>query len=909
MGIPPSTGSGRRLPGELSSFVGRAGELESVAQALAGSRLLTLVGPGGCGKTRLAIRAARKAGPADVVWVDLSEEGRDEQVVARVAEAVAAPVPGSDPTAVAAALADRPALIVIDNCEQVRAGVAAFAETALRRHPDLTVLATSREPLGVTGERVWRLAPMILDEAIALFLDRAGADPEDPDARAAARRICDRLDRLPLALELAASWSGTLSLQEISELLIKESGHPLLDGDGRSAPFRQRTLAESFAWSHRLLTEDERVLLRRLAPFQQFGVETVRALAEGTGRTAEDQLRALRSLIDKSLVVCDPTGPRARHHLLTIIGEYALARLREAGEEEELRHRHARIVADQLAALAPLLITDKDAWRDRVRDLRADLVAAAEWCLTRRTRTEPVEVPSQTGPRPLRQAQDDASTGSGNVSDTIQLGRQLCADAAWWWHLTGDRSGLRLLQRAAELNPGTDGALQARVLVGLALVGDVVDPGVGYPSAERALALAEAAGDRATVGLARQLMAIGRIGFDLAAARELAYLGHQEGAASGDLFARDAGGVLVGLVHSLLDQHREAIDWLSRSVPGLVDRGDRGIAGTGLCALALSQAAVGDLAAAEQAARRAREVTEPLHDFARVGVATWGLARILALRGGLAEAEALLDELQRLIDRAEEEPYLPGWYATRARIALWGGDPAAATGWCERERFAATPDLLIVQAAARRTAGDHDGAAALLDRAQDSPILAAMPAIRAELIFERARLREADDPVGAASAHREALRLRSEHGLVLGQVDSLEALAALAGTPDRAAIRYGAADRARTDTGYRAGRPELPRGEEFAAGLDRGRALTLEQAVERALRVRSADRATSGWASLTPAERSVVDLAVRGLSNPEIAAELFIGRGTVKTHLAHVYAKLGVANRTELARSAGESGP
>ncbi|MFC7625353.1 LuxR C-terminal-related transcriptional regulator [Microlunatus sp. GCM10028923] len=890
-------GSGRRLPGELSSFVGRAAEAEAVAQALAGSRLLSLVGPGGCGKTRLAIRVARTAGPADVVWVDLSEEARDEQVVARVAEAVAAPIPGSDPTAVAAALADRPTLMVIDNCEQVRAGVAAFAETALRHHPGLTVLATSREPLGVTGERVWRLAPMILDEAIALFLDRADADPEDPAARAAGRRICDRLDRLPLALELAAAWSGTLSLQEIADLLIKEPGHPLLDGGGRAAPFRQRTLADSFDWSHRLLTEDERVLLRHLAPFQQFGVETVRALAEGAGRTAEAQLRALRGLIDKSLVVCDPTGPRARHHLLTIIGEYALARLREAGEEDQLRHRHARIVADQLAGLAPLLNTDKDSWRERVRDLRADLIAAAEWCLAGRTRAEPVEVPSQTGPCP--------STGSADVS---QLGRRLCADAAWWWHLTGDRTGLRLLQRAAELDPGTDDALQARVLVGLALVGDVVDPSVGYPSAERALALAETTGDQATIGLARQLIAIGLIGSDLTGARELAQVGHREGARTGDLFARDAGGVLVGLVHSLLDQHREAIDWLGRSVTGLVDRGDRGIAGTGLCALALSQAAVGDLAAAEQAARRARAVTEPLRDFARVGVATWGLARILALRGDLTGGESLLDELQRLIDRADEEPYLPGWYATRARIALWSSDPATATGWCERERYAATPDLLIMQAAARRTAGDLDGAAAMLDRAQDSPILAAMPAIRAELIFERARLQETRDPVGAAAAHRDALRLRSEHGLLLGQVDSLEALAALAGTPDRAAILYGAADRARTGTGYRAGRPELPRGEEYAVGLDRGRALTLAQAVERALPVRSADRTGSGWASLTPAERAVVELAVRGLSNPEIAAELFIGRGTVKTHLAHVYAKLGVANRTELARSATESG-
>lgn len=875
MVVGPSTGSGEPLPAELSSFIGRTAELESVGLALTGARLLTLAGPGGCGKTRLAIRAARQADVADVVWVDLSEETRDDQVIDRVAEAIAAPVPRSDPAAVAAALADRPALIVIDNCEQVRAGAAEFVEAALRRYPELTVLATSREPLGVTGERVWRLAPMILGEAIALFLDRAGADPADGDAQIAVRRICDHLDRLPLALELAASWSGTLSLQEITDMLIKDSDHPLLDGGRRAAPFRQRTLADSMEWSHRLLSEEERILLRRLAPFQQFGVDGVRALAAATGRSADDQLRALRGLIDKSLVVCDTTGPRARHHLLKVVAEYALERLREAGEETELRHHHARIQADLMAALEPLLATDKDTWRERVRELRTDLLAAVDWCL---------------------------------AGGDPELGRRLAAAAAWWWHLTGDRPGFRLLQQAAELESGDD-ALQGRVLAALALVGDVVEPALAYPAAERALELGLAAGDRATIGLARLLVAISRIGYDLAGARELALVCHEGGSEAGDDFARDGGGLLVGLVDALRDTHADAIDWLERSIPGLLSRGDRGIAGTGLCALALSHAAVGDLERAEQAARRAREVTEPLQDFARVGVATWGLARILALRGEWAEAEERLAELQRLIDRAGEAPYLPGWYANRAQIALWTGDPAAAADWCGRETFVSPPNLLIVHAAARRRLGDLAGGTELLDEAARSPILESMPAMRADHLAERAWLAAVADPVAAAANHREVLALRFGHGLVLGCVDSLEALAALAGSPERAGLLYGAADRIRHDTGYRAGRPTLPEGAEFAASLDRGRALSLEQAVDRVLRARARDdRPAAGWASLTPAERSVVELAVRGLSNPEIAAELHIGRGTVKTHLAHVYAKLGLANRTELARSAASAG-
>jgi DNA-binding CsgD family transcriptional regulator len=157
------------------------------------------------------------------------------------------------------------------------------------------------------------------------------------------------------------------------------------------------------------------------------------------------------------------------------------------------------------------------------------------------------------------------------------------------------------------------------------------------------------------------------------------------------------------------------------------------------------------------------------------------------------------------------------------------------------------------------------------------------------------RAAQLKDPTAAAALHRDALRIRLEHGLVLGCIDSLEALAELAATPG---FLLGAAARAREETGYRAGQPALPDGPE----TDRGRALSLDQAAERALRVRRRD--ATGWASLTPAEQSVAELAVRGLSNPQIAAELFIGRGTVKTHLAHVYAKLGVANRTELARNA-----
>lgn len=860
------------LPADVSSFVGRVAELESVVQTLAGSRLLTLAGPGGCGKTRLAIRAARQASDGAAVWVDLSEESRDEQVVQRVAEALAVPVPRSDPAAALAALPGGPAMIVMDNCEQVRAGAAEFVEAALGRYSRLTVLATSREPLGIAGERVWRLAPMVLTEAIDLLLERSGADTADQDARAAARRICDRLDRLPLALELTASWAGTLSLHEIAEMLSGDADQLLLDGGRRLAPFRQRTLADSMDWSHRLLTGDERVLLRRLAPFQQFGVDAVRGLADEE-HDAGDLLRALRGLIDKSLVACDVSGPRARHRMLTVVAEYALARLREAGEETEARHRHARVQLDLLEALRPLAATDKDGWRERVREFRADLLAAAEWCLS-----------------------------GGDAG----LGRRLCVAAAWWWHLTGDRAGWELVRRAARLDPGGDDALQARVLVSLALVGEVVRPDAEtFAAAERAAALGRAAGDTGTALLAQQLVATSLLHSDLAAARDLALRTHHEAVAAGDDFSRDASGVLVGLIDQLGERHADAFDWLERSSLSLLRRGDRGIAATGLTALAVGRTNTGDLAGAERTAIRARDAAAPLRDFARIGIAVWGLARVVALRGRLDEAEALMDELQRVIDEASEAPYVPGWSATRAQVALLRGAPAEALEWCERERHAFPPDLLLVRAAALRLTGDAAAARRTLEQAEAVPTLTGMPLLRSVALAERAELLASADPAAAAALHRDALRVRLDHGLVLGCIDGLEALAVLAGTPERTGLLLGAADRAREDTGYRAGRPALPDGPEFATALERGRALTLEQAADRALRGRRGARPSTGWASLTPAERSVAELAVRGLSNPQIAAELFIGRGTVKTHLAHAYAKLGVANRTELAAAGG----
>ncbi|MET7300575.1 hypothetical protein [Embleya sp. NPDC005575] len=264
-------------------------------------------------------------------------------------------------------------------------------------------------------------------------------------------------------------------------------------------------------------------------------------------------------------------------------------------------------------------------------------------------------------------------------------------------------------------------------------------------------------------------------------------------------------------------------------------RGDRAVATTGLAALAVGQAHTGNLAAAEQSALRARDAAAPLHDFLRIGTAAWGPARILALRGRSDEAETILGELQQVIDEASTAPCVPGWSATRAQPALWRGAATEALRWCERERHAFTPDLLLTHTAALRLAGDAPAARLRLEQAEASPTLAAMPQLRSVALAERAHLTTPEDPTAAATLHRDALRIRLRHGLVLGCIDSLEALAAPAGTPERVGLLLGAADRARRDTGYFAARPPLPDEPVFAMALDRCRALTLDRAAERAL--------------------------------------------------------------------------
>lgn len=880
------------LPPELTSFVGRGAELAAVADALAARRLLTLAGPGGCGKTRLAARAAARAAadwPDGVWWVDLAEEGDPDAVAARVGQVVGVPVPTGSRASVAAVvghLRRLSALLVLDNCEHLVPGVALLVAAVLERCPSVGVLATSRATIGIAGERVWRVPPLSLADALELFLDRAGTPGGDGAVRADARRVCDRLDRLPLAVELAAGWAGTLSPAEIADSLVEPFA--LLDGGPRNAPFRQRSVEGSLRWSHDLLDPDERVLFRRLGVFEAgFTADLARAVGGADPLDDVRSLRALRGLIEKSLVVADPTGPApARYRTLAVVRAYALARLAESGEADRTHDRHLDAYLRLAEGLRPLLDTDKDAWRAAVGAEYADIRVAV---------------------------------GRGLGQGDTRRGRRLAVAVAWLWHLgsRGDE-GLRFLRRAVEAAGDEESVLQARVLTAVALVADTAEAGPeGYAAAEAAEAMARRCGDGPTARLAGVLAAIGRIGVDLDDARHRAVRVRDDARATGDAFVADAAQVLVGLTHVLRDRHEDAVAVLEPAADALLARGDRGVASTALATAAVARAHLGRLATAGDLAARAVAAAEPLRDLHRIGSALSVLAEVRALRGDLEGALRALEPVRRLVDEIGRSPYIPGWERTVAYLELRAGRPDAAVRWCRSEAGSSvdddlTPDTRVLLAAALREAGRPAGARGLMERLAEVAAAAGTPRVRAAAIEQRAHLLTDEDPDAAVAAHHHALRLRTEHGLVLGCIDSLEALAASAwrrGAPESAATLLGAADRARTETGYAAGAARLPLLDDpdVADAVARGRTLDLRAAAAYAGRARGPrGRPTSGWGSLTPTEREVVDLAVEGLSNPQIGARLFMSRGTVKTHLAHVYAKLAVANRTELARLAGD---
>ena len=464
----------RPLPSETSTFVGREHELADLAALLERTRLLTLSGAGGVGKTRLALEVARAAGDsysggALLVELDALDDGA--LVPGAVAEALdlRALRGGAVVAALLAELEPRELLLVLDNCEHLIGAAAALVDSLLRGAPGLTVLATSREPLRVPGEVVFRVPSLGIPdperaeepesllryEAVRLFVERAqAAAPRfalDASNAAAVARICHRLDGLPLALELAAARVDALAPAALAGRL--DDRFRLLRAGSRTAPTRQQTLEATLDWSHELLSPGERVLLRRLAIFSgNFALEAAEEVCAGGDLDALQVAPLLAELVEKSLVVGEDRDGHRRYRLLETIRSYAADRFAKSGEAAAVAARHAvwlvayvESLDQQLtgleleqgnlrAALETLLETDPPealrlaatVWPFWLR--RIELPEARHWLaesLERAPAASPARIKVLLGHAAIEFRAGDDGLGLAKIEEALSLAREL----------------------------------------------------------------------------------------------------------------------------------------------------------------------------------------------------------------------------------------------------------------------------------------------------------------------------------------------------------------------------------------------------------------------------------------------------------------------------------------------------
>ena len=390
------------LPAQLSAFIGRDRELAEVRALVESARLVTLTGAGGCGKTRLGLHVAAELldGSGDGVWLaELAAVTDEDAVPAAICGALRLDVdPGLQALeALLDALALQDVLIVVDNCEHLIGGCAKTAEAIVRRCPRVHLLATSREPLGIGGESIYRVPSLSLpglgdsaapapgsSDAVALFAERARAHgvvlDVDGQAGPLVVSVCRRLDGMPLAIELAAARLRSMSLAELGDRL--DQRFRLLTGGSRTALERQQTLRAAVGWSYSLLTGAERVLLARLSVFAGgFGLDAAEAVCGSGDLDVLDVADLLGSLVDKSLVVAEPAGAGLRYRLLETIRLFAAERLVEAGGDGEAAAvaaaHYAHFLAVAETAAAYLTGPEQGKWLARLDTDHANLRRAA----------------------------------------------------------------------------------------------------------------------------------------------------------------------------------------------------------------------------------------------------------------------------------------------------------------------------------------------------------------------------------------------------------------------------------------------------------------------------------------------------------------------------------------------------
>jgi predicted ATPase/DNA-binding CsgD family transcriptional regulator len=897
----------------LTRFVGRNDELEELRAVFReGSRLVTMTGIGGIGKTRLAVKFV--SGAAELDWanayfVQLEALTNSTLVQEAVLEALGGSTYSSRSPLEAAAdrLQGAPALVVLDCCEHVRGAARHVAEMLLHRCPLLAVLTTSRSPLGVAGEVVWAVPPLSMrrsghgnwaevSDAARLFVDRARRHyPQfelTEEVASTVETIARRVDGIPLAIELAASRVRVLSPEEIADGLGDHLG--LLRSGQRTSDPRHQTMRASLDWSYELLPDHLRAFFARLSVFSgSFDLEAAATLCAGSPKGQLDILDDLESLIDSSLLVVERRRDVSRFRLLDFVRQYALELLAELGERELMAQRH-RTYYLELAQRS-----DREIWaldpanRARLDDESSNLRVAIDdgcarapedalaivgalslyWRMRGRLR-EGVAAADQS----LRCSLPEPSAERALSLGTLSM-------LSFW---LGDFSGTMTSATAALETGAAVGDLrsQAFALTRLGALTILGDPRTGDPMLRKAADLARAAGDNVALCDSLSCLAI-------------SYHFHDDPDAM-QIPLEEA--LKVSEAISFEDNVRWCLWCLSHTAISAAEletaraHGERALAMMPgddpfcrYCAVEVLSILDAITGAVDAARERAKEELEPSKtDQIRLGTGV-----LMNALGVAALAAGDLDDARHWASSLyEQEPdvlYL-AWHAqeTLAAEALARDDSAQAR-----------THLDVLETIAERLGNRRAWAIAHLGLA-------------------RASLLDGDDQRAEWLAH-DAINALVGRGWLIATIEALELVAEISifqGRYDRG-IRLIAA--ARSDRQIRgliafpAVRERIESQltsasvsighERLLSALEAGTRLSLDEAVAYARRGRGDHaEATHGLASLSPSERQVVEHAAHGLSNPDIARELFMARDTVKSHLSHAYAKLGVANRTQLAR-------
>jgi predicted ATPase/class 3 adenylate cyclase len=662
------------LPIQLTSFIGRDVELRDVVKRLHDNRLVTLTGVGGSGKTRLSLQAAAESAqdyPHGVWLVELASIGDPDLVPTAIAEVVGLGRSqggsgntqlGSDGLAVLDQLTDhfrsRTALVVLDNCEHLITATARVVQHLLQHCPDLTVLATSREGLGVPGEALWQVPSLaandgdpFTNDAVQLFVDRAqDANPRftaDADALRAIQQVCERLDGMPLAIELAAARARILDAQQSAERL--DDRFRLLTGGSRTALPRHQTLEATVDWSYELMSDAEKSVFQRLAAFRGgFTLEAAEAVTSGGEVDAYDVLDLIGQLVDKSMVVRDEIS--GRFGMLETLRQYALRRLAESQEVDAVRLRHAEFFHRFAKETNPKLNgPDEAAAYEQLTADHDNVRAAIQFCLE---------------------------------NDHEELAARITSPMGWYWWASSDTLEgldwiLRVLPFREQLDPGT----RAELLAGAALFGGFQRREGSADYAHQAIDIATEAGDARAEGLAH--MALGytvwvRSEFDAATEHTRRMI--ECGERAGDAWMVANAYLLTAFAHRLMSRLDEAAVAIAASEEAYRRAGQPSGLGWVLTLSAQIDRYRGDFEAEVVKTREARTIFERIGAPFQIGFVLTCESLSLTLLGrndeAVAAARRAIDLVRDLAsgDQGVEAFAMSGWVEREAGNLLEAAD-------------------------------------------------------------------------------------------------------------------------------------------------------------------------------------------------------------------------------------------